>query len=147
MGMTLLEAGLLRSVGDCYDYEQGSFDESQLAAMLEELNERYSPDFVEMLENLVDVNPNRRASLMEVQNMLENYWRNEGEEEAEGEAEREEEGETEEEQSQQMQASKKEVSNFRQEATSVRQTEKSEQKPSLTEKCMNKVVVSISGEK
>lgn len=46
-----------------------------------------------------------------------------------------------------MQASKKEVSNFRQEATSVRQTEKSEQKPSLTEKCMNKVVVSISGEK
>lgn len=42
--------------------------------MLEFLAEKYSAEFVEILGNILEPNPNRRASLMEVQKNLDNYW-------------------------------------------------------------------------
>lgn len=74
MGMTLLEAAQLAPVAPCYDYARGSLDESLMAEMLEGLGEKYSAEFVEVLSSILEVNPNRRASLMEVQKTLDGYW-------------------------------------------------------------------------
>jgi hypothetical protein len=74
MGMTLLEAAQLGPVAPCYDYAHGSFDESLLADMLDGLGERYSAEFLEVLASVLEVNPNRRASLMEVQKTLDAFW-------------------------------------------------------------------------
>ena len=45
--------------------------------MLDFLSEKYSPEFVEILGNILEPNPNRRASLMEVQKVLDNFWNSE----------------------------------------------------------------------
>jgi hypothetical protein len=50
--------------------------------MLESLNEKYSPEFNEVLCNILEANPNRRASLMEVQKILDSYWGSESCEES-----------------------------------------------------------------
>ena len=64
MGMTLLEAAQLAPVAPCYDYAHGSLDESLLSDMLDGLGDKYSADFLEVLASILEVNPNRRASLM-----------------------------------------------------------------------------------
>ena len=74
MGVTILEAAQLADASPCYDYAQGTFSEPDLNEMLEALNEKYSPEFNEVLCNILEANPNRRASLMEVQKILDSYW-------------------------------------------------------------------------
>lgn len=74
MGMTLLEAAQLGPVANCYDYAHGSLDESMLNEMLDSLGDKYSPEFLEVLSSILEVNPNRRASLMEVQKTLDAFW-------------------------------------------------------------------------
>jgi hypothetical protein len=74
MGMSLLEAAQLSDVSACYDYKDCFFSEAKMMDMLELLTEKYSTDFVEILGNILEPNPNRRASLMEVQKVLECYW-------------------------------------------------------------------------
>lgn len=74
MGMTLLEAAQLAPVAPCYDYARGSLDESLLAEMIDGLGDKYSADFLEVLASILEVNPNRRASLMEVQKTLDAFW-------------------------------------------------------------------------
>jgi len=49
MGMTLLEAAQLAEISSCYDYTQGTFDETKLGDMLQLLANKYSVDFVEVL--------------------------------------------------------------------------------------------------
>lgn len=48
-----------------------------MVEMLDQLSETYSPEFLETLGNILEVNPNRRASLMEVQKILDVYWSSE----------------------------------------------------------------------
>ena len=74
MGMTLLEAAQLAPVAPCYDYARGSLDESLLAEMIDGLGDKYSADLLEVLASILEVNPNRRASLMEVQKTLDAFW-------------------------------------------------------------------------
>jgi len=50
-----------------------------MADMLDFLSEKYSQEFVEILGNILEPNPNRRASLMEVQKILDNFWNSEEE--------------------------------------------------------------------
>lgn len=47
-----------------------------MEVMVERLIDTYSQDFVELLANVLEPNPNRRVSFMEVHKMLENYWTN-----------------------------------------------------------------------
>ena len=42
--------------------------------MLQRMSEKYSVELVEVVGNTTEVNPNRRASLMEVQRVLDGYW-------------------------------------------------------------------------
>ena len=79
MGMTLLHAALLEDAHDCYDYKNCLFRENRLEAMLEKLDERYSESFVEALATILEPNPNRRPSLIEVQDILQAKWNNQGE--------------------------------------------------------------------
>ena len=74
MGMTLLEAAQLNDVLPCYNFNDCYFSEPTMTDMLEFLTEKYSPEFVEVLSSILEPNPNRRASLMEVQKVLDNYW-------------------------------------------------------------------------
>ena len=74
MGMTLLETALLSDSTACYDYSKQIFKEDLLEEMIEGLSERYSIELVEVLGNMLETNPNRRASLMEVHKALDNYW-------------------------------------------------------------------------
>lgn len=43
---------------------------------IEIITNRYSSDFVEMIEILVSVNPNSRPTINDVQKMLDNFWSN-----------------------------------------------------------------------
>ena len=52
------------------------FDENQLMEYIEIITNRYSSDFVEMMEILVSVNPNSRPTINDVQKMLDNFWSN-----------------------------------------------------------------------
>ena len=74
MGMTLLEAAVLEDVSICYDSQQQTFNELILADLLQRVSDHYSVEFSEVLNNILEVNPNRRASLMEVQKVLDEYW-------------------------------------------------------------------------
>lgn len=74
MGMTILEAAQLSSVSPCYNFNDCYFSETNLMEMLEIVAEKYSPEFGEILGNVLEPNPNRRASLMEVQKMLDSFW-------------------------------------------------------------------------
>lgn len=76
MGMTLLQAAILDEVVDCYDYNQQLFLEVSLESMVESLSGVYSEDFIEILTNMVDINPSRRSTFVEIQRMLDNYWNN-----------------------------------------------------------------------
>lgn len=51
-----------------------TFSEAELMGKIESIYNRYSPEFNEVLINILEVNPNRRASLMEVQKILDSYW-------------------------------------------------------------------------
>lgn len=42
--------------------------------MLDNLSNKYSEGFIEVLSNILEPNPNRRSSLMEVQKSLETFW-------------------------------------------------------------------------
>jgi hypothetical protein len=77
MGMTLLEASLLTDIAPCYNFSECCFVEENMLEMLDRLSETYSPEFLETLGNILEVNPNRRASLMEVQKVLDVYWSSE----------------------------------------------------------------------
>ena len=93
MGMTLLHAALLRPLYDCYNYEKYCFDDDQLQLHIEELlngEVKYSEEFIEMLAMVVEPNPNKRASLMEVHGILNKVWNTENDnlEEEDGATER-----------------------------------------------------------
>lgn len=96
LGMTLLHAALLRPVNDCYNYQSFEFQQAMLERNLEELvnsknleeqeyqttqRGRYSEEFIEMLAMILEPNPNKRASLMEVHGMLTKVWNTETDEE------------------------------------------------------------------
>ena len=74
MGMTILEAAQLNDAYNCYNLNDGVFMETVMIDLLEYLSERYSPEFMEIMSNILEPNPNRRASLMEVQKNLDNFW-------------------------------------------------------------------------
>ena len=81
MGMTILHAALLAPLYDCYHFEKFEFDEDRLQQHIEELlssgdngENKYSEEFIEMLAMIVEPNPNKRASLMEVHGMLNKVW-------------------------------------------------------------------------
>lgn len=74
MGMVLLQAAQLDDVYQCYDYAEHLFIEANLEGMIEGINERYSSEFIEVVTNILEPNPIRRASLMEIKNMLQQYW-------------------------------------------------------------------------
>ena len=77
MGMTILEAAQLSDVSSCYNFRDCYFSETIMVDMLDFLSEKYSQEFVEILGNILEPNPNRRASLMEVQKVLDNFWNSE----------------------------------------------------------------------
>ena len=58
----------------CYDSQQQTFNGLILADLLKRVSDQYSIEFTEVLSNILEVNPNRRASLMEVQKVLDEYW-------------------------------------------------------------------------
>ena len=74
MGMTLVHAALLKDLYGCYDYKNSLFYESKLEEMIEGLNERYSESFIEALASIIEPNPSKRPSLLEVQEILNEKW-------------------------------------------------------------------------
>lgn len=88
LGMTLLHAALLHPVDDCYGYETYEFLpdvlENYINELLkmknsEDLENGYSEDFIELLAMILEPNPNKRASLMEVHGILNKVWNTEAE--------------------------------------------------------------------
>ena len=76
MGITILQAALLQVELYCYNFDKMVFEENQLIEYIEIITNRYSSDFVEMVEILVSVNPNSRPTIKDVQKMLDNFWSN-----------------------------------------------------------------------
>jgi hypothetical protein len=53
MGMTILQAALLDSYVECYDFDQKLFLEPHLDYLLESLNSVYSNDLVDILDLII----------------------------------------------------------------------------------------------
>ncbi len=53
MGMTILEASLLAEVTPCYNFTECCFVEENMAELLDQLSETYSPEFLETLGNIL----------------------------------------------------------------------------------------------
>ena len=64
MGMTLLQACKLEPVNDVYDYNSQKFSESRLCQYIDSLSERYTTELIDLLSNMLEINPNRRISLL-----------------------------------------------------------------------------------
>ena len=73
----MLEAAQLAPISDCYNFNECAFNEEAMMEMLDRLTERYSLEFLDTLGNILEVNPNRRASVMEIQKVLDSYWSSE----------------------------------------------------------------------
>lgn len=69
--MTLLHAAILKPVNTCYNYERFEFFEEQLEDCIKDLvTHSYSEDLIEILAMMLEPNPNKRASLMDVHGIL-----------------------------------------------------------------------------
>ena len=66
MAMTVLQAALLHTNIQFYDFEQSRFLDFALEEALQEIEERYSSDFVEIMSLMLSLNPSARPSLNEV---------------------------------------------------------------------------------
>lgn len=79
MGMTLLQAALLEESVDCYDLGQRLFLEPNLASLLETVAENYSPQLMEVLNAMLAIDPLQRPAYHEIQQILDEYWGQQGE--------------------------------------------------------------------
>lgn len=75
--MTMLHSALLQPVHDCYDYANFKFNEETLQTHLKSVQERYSEQFFQVLSMILEVNPNKRSSLMEIKGMVTQVWNTE----------------------------------------------------------------------
>jgi len=65
-GMTLLEAGNLESGLSCYNWEEFTFDDAKVQALVTKLQERYSKKTVELIQRMVSANPETRPTFSEI---------------------------------------------------------------------------------
>lgn len=87
LGMSLLHAATLEEVFECYGYEEHKFNNKKLQERLGKLEGMYSEEFVFVLVNLLELNPNRRASMLELQDVINKFWSKEEEDEEQANAE------------------------------------------------------------
>lgn len=62
LGMTILRAGTMDKLDDCYKKDSGAFDQAALGAHLQKFNEQFkeNPLLIESVENLLAVEPSKR---------------------------------------------------------------------------------------
>ena len=63
---------------DVYDYSAHTINEQEISIYIESLAERYSNELIDLLANMLEINPNRRISLLEVQRALNRFDETEG---------------------------------------------------------------------
>lgn len=67
LGATLLHTATLESIFDCYEYGSHRFNQKRLKEKLEKLETLYSQDFTAVISGLLEIDPNDRITMKEVE--------------------------------------------------------------------------------
>jgi|JI6StandDraft_1071083.scaffolds.fasta_scaffold14626_4 hypothetical protein len=74
LGMSLLESAILDECFDCYNYESMKFQAKKLEERINRLTGLYSDEFIFVIGNLLELNANRRSSILELQDVINKFW-------------------------------------------------------------------------
>jgi hypothetical protein len=74
LGMSLLHSAILDECFDCYCYDTQKFSSKKLEERVGRLAGLYSDEFIFVMNNLLEMNSNRRSSILELQDVINRFW-------------------------------------------------------------------------
>ena len=70
--MLFLHSSLLESVDGCYNYKQGEILMNVVSTKISKVRERYNHKLADLIEKMLELNPNSRPDFIELSKHFEN---------------------------------------------------------------------------